>query len=153
MVQSKKSGKRGLSALPLTEKREEYARLMRPGMNKSERARLSVSVGKRAVIGVTGTYMDAAGRRLRYPPVIGQLPPVISARFLSDDERVAISDGLHQGQSLRSIAARLGRSPSTVSREVRRNTPPAALRYLPHVAHKQSAARRRRPGRGEIAAK
>lgn len=94
---------------------------------------------------------DSAGRRLRYPPVISQLKQVTSARF-SDDERVVISDGLHQGQSLRSIAAALGRRPSTVSGEVRRNTPPTALRYLPHVAHKQAAARRRRPGRGMIAA-
>ena len=36
-------------------------------------------------------------------------------------EREEISRGLATGHSLRSIAAKLGRSPSTISREIRRN--------------------------------
>src|ERR1700745_1286858 len=42
-------------------------------------------------------------------------------RALSLSEREEISRGLGVGRSLRSIARQLGRSPSTISREVRRN--------------------------------
>lgn len=41
---------------------------------------------------------------------------------LSDTERETLSLGLAQGQSLRTLAWVLGRAPSTVSREVARNT-------------------------------
>lgn len=44
-----------------------------------------------------------------------------SSRSLTLSEREEISRGLAAGRSLRSIALRLGRSPSTVSREVKRN--------------------------------
>jgi IS30 family transposase len=44
-----------------------------------------------------------------------------SARSLSLVEREEISRGIAVGRSLRSIARRLGRSPSTVSRELKRN--------------------------------
>ncbi|WP_411374904.1 helix-turn-helix domain-containing protein [Arthrobacter sp. MPF02] len=46
-------------------------------------------------------------------------PVVISVRFLSI--RITIADLLHAGRSIRAIAMELGRSPSTVSREIRRN--------------------------------
>ncbi len=41
---------------------------------------------------------------------------------LSDIDRETLSLGLAQGQSLRTLARVLGRAPSTVSREVTRNT-------------------------------
>lgn len=44
-----------------------------------------------------------------------------SSRPLSLDEREEISRGLVAGHSMRWIAAELGRSPSTISREIRRN--------------------------------
>src|SRR6516162_640025 len=44
-----------------------------------------------------------------------------SAIALTLAEREEISRALAEGQSLRSIAAQLGRAPSTVSREIRRN--------------------------------
>ena len=44
-----------------------------------------------------------------------------SSRSLTLSEREEISRGLAAGRSLRSIALRMGRSPSTVSREVKRN--------------------------------
>jgi IS30 family transposase len=40
---------------------------------------------------------------------------------LTRDERVKIETRLENGESLRAIAARLERSPSTLSRELRRN--------------------------------
>jgi len=53
----------------------------------------------------------------------GMRPPTRrrSARSLTVAEREEISRGIVAGGSLRSIALRLGRSPSTVSRELRRN--------------------------------
>ena len=44
-----------------------------------------------------------------------------SQRVLSLDDREEISRGVAAGVSLRSIAAQLGRAPSTISRELRRN--------------------------------
>ena len=44
-----------------------------------------------------------------------------STRVLSLAEREEISRGMAAGQSMRAIAASLGRAPSTVSRELRRN--------------------------------
>ena len=43
---------------------------------------------------------------------------------LRGEEREEISRGIAAGQSMRQIAQRLGRSPSTVSREIRRNLRP-----------------------------
>jgi transposase, IS30 family len=49
-------------------------------------------------------------------------PGPASGRYLSVAEREEIAVGLAAGDSVRMIAARLGRAPSTVSREVRRNS-------------------------------
>ena len=48
-------------------------------------------------------------------------PPRRAQRCLSMAEREEISRGVAAGQSCRQIAARLGRAPSTVSRELARN--------------------------------
>lgn len=58
-----------------------------------------------------------------------------SSRCLSISEREEISRGLIAGQSIRSISRTIGRAPSTVSREVRRNR---GRRY--YRAHKADAA-------------
>ena len=47
---------------------------------------------------------------------------------LTLDEREAISRGIASGQSMRSIATELGRSPSTISREISRNGGPESYR-------------------------
>src|SRR4029453_6209816 len=44
-----------------------------------------------------------------------------AAIALTLPEREEISRGVAEGQSIRSIAAQLGRAPSTISRELRRN--------------------------------
>ena len=58
-------------------------------------------------------------------------------------EREEISRGLAAGVSLRCIARRLGRAPSTVSREVAANG--GRLRYRAAVAHRASRRRAHRP--------
>jgi IS30 family transposase len=76
---------------------------------------------------------------------------VISARYLSEDERIQLAD-LHQaGTSVRGIARTLGRSPSTVSRELRRNATPGG-EYRPHAAQRRAHARRARPKPRKLAA-
>ena len=69
---------------------------------------------------------------------------------MSEDERIIIADRHRAGESLRSIAAELGRAPSTVSRELRRNRNPAG-HYRPHYAQKKARTRRQRPRVGKIA--
>jgi IS30 family transposase len=89
------------------------------------------------------------GRVIDYKSgVTTSLPSVpaeaIHARYLSLPERETIRDLTATGESLRSIAAALGRSPSTISREIARNTVPERG-YLPYAAHRAAAARRPRP--------
>jgi IS30 family transposase len=67
-------------------------------------------------------------RKYRGGEVVGFVPALdrlevreISSRFLSEDERVQIADLHRAGVSGREIARRLGRAPSTISRELRRN--------------------------------
>ena len=63
----------------------------------------------------------------------------------SPEEREKIAIGLERGESIRNIAKKLGRSPSSVGREIRRNTPPFRLvGYRGNRAHQQAAARSRR---------
>jgi len=63
---------------------------------------------------------------------------------------VRIAD-LHQaGLGVRAIAGQLGRSPSTVSRELRRNGQPGSGAYRPFAAQRLAARRPARPGRGKL---
>ena len=62
------------------------------------------------------------------------------------EERYAIMALKKQRYSMRSIARELGRAPSTISREFRRNPRPSGS-YTPSVAHQYAVARRRRSRR------
>jgi len=66
-----------------------------------------------------------------------------SAQHLSLVEREEISRGVAAGEPLRSVARRLGRAPSTVSRELARNG--GRRRYRAHRADKAAWKRARRP--------
>ena len=59
---------------------------------------------------------------------------VISGRYLSVEERIVIADRLLEKTSPKAIAAELGRSPATISREVRRNRHPVTGVYRPYAA-------------------
>ena len=63
------------------------------------------------------------------------------------EERYAMMALKKQHYSLRAIARELGRAPSTISREFRRNPRPSG-RYSSSVAHEYAVARRRRARRG-----
>ena len=140
-------GRRGVA--PQTAKREQWARLTERGASNSEACRIvgiNVRTGKRWRHG--RTVITADGRRLHYAPVITTRKVEISGRYLSQDERVAVADLRRQRHSVRAIAAEIGRSPSTISRELRRNRDPERGQYRPFVAQKLAVDRRVRPGRG-----
>ncbi|MEX3504920.1 IS30 family transposase [Corynebacterium sp. LK2510] len=67
----------------------------------------------------------------------------ISPRYLNIDERIMIADLIRDGHTIRHIARRLGRSASTISREMRRNHH-AFGPYRPDTAQKKAAGRRLR---------
>lgn len=72
-----------------------------------------------------------------------------SSARLSLDERIEIRLGLERGWSLRTIAARIGRHVSTVSREVAANAGRRA--YRPTKAHARAARKARRPKMTKLA--
>lgn len=78
-------------------------------------AKIGLAIGKHAVSVAEYIRNDGGIRPARRCRARGQL---------SVEEREEISRGLAAGQSMRSIAAGLGRTPSTVSREVARNGGP-----------------------------
>jgi transposase, IS30 family len=74
-------------------------------------------------------------------------PPGVtySARYLDREERYELARLREAGLSVRQVAVRLGRSPSTVSRELARNACPRTGGYLPERAHRLAWERQRRP--------
>ena len=74
----------------------------------------------------------------------------ISPRNLSQDERIEIADLRRAGLSMRAIADKLGRAPSTISREPARNATPAGRGYQPFDAHRRATARRARHHRRRV---
>ena len=70
---------------------------------------------------VFGRTSSAIFAHLKPHGGIRPVPRRRSRRVLSTDEREDISRGIAAGGSLRSIAAKLHRAPSTISRELRRN--------------------------------
>jgi transposase, IS30 family len=76
-----------------------------------------------------------------------------SGRYLSEDERETIGLEHAAGLGTRAIARLIGRSPSTVSRELRRNiSVRRPRRYRPRLAQHKAEARARRPKPSKIAA-
>jgi transposase, IS30 family len=104
----------------------------------------------------TGKNWSRGYKTYRNGKVTGFVPPLdrlavreISARFLSQDERIEIADLRQEGLGVRQIADRLGRAPSTVSRELRRNAAGSGG-YRPFEAHRRATARRARHHRRRI---
>ena len=128
------------SAARMRELCEAYWLARRKGLNNT-RATILIGVDRNQ-----GTRWMRAARENGIPR-----PRSTSARYLSLAERETIADGLRQGRPLRAIAAELGRAPSTVSRELRRNACPAQNRYGPFAADRRAEERARRPKPGKVA--
>jgi IS30 family transposase len=114
------------------ETKRQYFRLIREGMKGAEAARrvgVSTSCGSL-------WFLDAGS------VTVNETTP-ISPRFLSQDDRIEIADGLAAGESVKVIAARIGKSFQSVYREIARNCKPDG-HYQPYFAHNEAHQRRRR---------
>ncbi len=70
-------------------------------------------------------------------------------KHLSIAEREEILCGLREKRSIRDIAASLGRSSSSISREILRNKPPQRNSYVPHLAEERAILKCSSRGRTE----
>ena len=114
------------------EVKRRYFELIRSGLSGSEASqRVGVSLSCGSL-----WFIDAGQVAFTDVP--------ISSRFLSQDDRIEIADGLLGGEPVKAIAAWIGKSYQTVYREIARNSKPDS-RYQPWYAHGQAHLRRRRP--------
>ena len=131
---------------PLTGRRDVYVRAMSQGMNNADACRaagVNRKTGQRWRLGRIAID-PTTGARYVYEPIMVRAV-VVSPRFLSATERLTIADSHRAGHSARWIATRLGRSASTISRELQRNSDPATGEYRPHAAQQRMLVRRARP--------
>jgi transposase, IS30 family len=112
-----------------------YWQLMREGVSNAQACRL-LGMHRR-----TGTQLRQA-RNFQIPSVMAR--QVGRGRYLDRRERLQIADLLRLDHSIRSIAAALGRHPSTIKRELDRHRD-AEGRYLPHTADHDARVQRARP--------
>ena len=139
---------------PLTQQREEHARLIARGVSNSEACQIvkvNRRTGTRWLYGRTVPLPNGTSRD--YPAVndIAKEARPRSIRYLSEEERVVISDRRRTQVSMREIARELGRDVSTVSRELARNVDDSR-RYRPSAAQRMATARLARPRVRKVAA-
>jgi transposase, IS30 family len=98
--------------------------------------------------GVSASYAGVINRRMGgvYRPA----GTIYSARYLDREERYELARLREAGCSVREVARRMGRSPSTVSRELARNAAPRGG-YQPERAHRLAWERQRRPKPSKLA--
>ncbi|WUF44003.1 IS30 family transposase [Streptomyces sp. NBC_00483] len=96
-----------------------------------------------------GAPMQSARRFLYQSGGVRLAPQQRAERHLSGSEREEISRGIAAGQSARQLARRLGRSPSTVSREIARNG--GRDHYRAASADEAAYSRGRRPKQAKLA--
>jgi transposase, IS30 family len=70
-------------------------------------------------------------------------------KHFSIEEREVLQKLWWERRSVRHIATEIGRSPSSVSRELRRNFPPEYKVYTPRLAHERALKKRKSRGREE----
>lgn len=129
-------------------RRAKYLDLVRGGMNFTQAAH-AVGVSKRTGKVWRNGRTRSTGRNER--PLVDRCrggmdrPRRTDAGHLCMDERITIA-GMHRaGNSVRAIARALGRAPSTVSRELRRNVDEIGGVYGPHRAQQMATHRLKRP--------
>ena len=119
-----------------------YWQLMRSGLTNT------------AACTILGVNRRTGGRiRTRYrQQTASPTPPIApSGRYLSLHERLQVADLLRLNYSMRRIAAELGRSPSTIKRELDRHRDDQG-RYLPQSADQVALVQRRRPRQHKLIA-
>jgi IS30 family transposase len=120
--------------------KKRYMELLREGYKGAAAARV---VGVSTSLG-SNWFLEAGG-------MLVPDPGPISPRYLTQDDRIAIADGLHAGTSTKEIAVSIGKSFQTVYREVSRNSRPDGS-YQPWWAHNQALLRRCRPKQEKLRA-
>src|SRR5712691_2928685 len=136
-------------ARKLAREREGYFLLMDQGLSSREACKL-VGIHERTGREWRNGRLPSPGHRAKRPARAAALPASGPSRFLTEDERIHVADRLREDAGIREIAAELGRAPSTVSREVRRNARPESGAYRPHAAQRRAEARRPRPKPSKI---
>ena len=136
--------KKGPGRRPLSAKRQKFMELLERGWSIRGAAR-EVGVSRSS-----GTNWTSGMKVIRNGVQVGFVPPLhrlqvrqISARYLSQDERIRIADMRKAGLGVRHIAARLGRAPSTISRELHRKVFDGNG-YAPFDAHQHAVLKRTR---------
>lgn len=114
------------------EVKRRYFELIRQGLSGSA---ASIEVGVSLSCGSVW-FVDSGGVKFIDTPV--------SSRYLSQDDRIEIADGLDAGEPVKQIVAWIGKSYQSVYREIARNRKPDG-RYQPWFAHGQAHLSRRRP--------
>jgi transposase, IS30 family len=116
---------------------------------------ISIGASTRAAALAVGV---SAGRGQAWFRDSGGMPPLDlgepSGRYLSAAEREEIALARASGLTVRAIARQIGRAPSTISRELRRNAAsagPHRCSYRARLAQHKAEARARRPKPGKLA--
>ena len=125
----------------LTDRQDRFVALIGQGVSYFEACRvvgINRRTGTRWRLG--RTIRNTAGEAVHYPPVRILTPQERHPRYLSLEERTVIADLRREKRTLREIAAELGRSAGTISRELRRNVEDDG-RYLPRRADQAATAR------------
>lgn len=138
--------KKGPGRRPLSAKRQRFMELRGQGWSIRGAAR-EVGISRTAANNWTRGYtVYRAGEPVRFVEPLDRLEVrKISPRYLSQQERIEIADLAREGVGVREIARRIGRSPSTISRELKRNrTGGRRPGYRPFEAHRRACARRSR---------
>ncbi len=144
--------RRPQGARKLVRERAEYFRLMALGVSSKEACKLvgiNYRTGKKWR---NGHHSPGAGKKAVPPTTRSVAPPCAPSRYLTEDERVQIADRRRENAGVRQIAAELGRSASTISRELRRNAHPGSGAYRPYAAQRRAEERRPRPKPSKIGA-
>jgi IS30 family transposase len=110
--------------------RKELWRLYREGVS-------AIEISKALALSVPTVHTNIT-RGGGFEPRIGR-----RADALTESEREEIAIGVARGLSMRALARALCRAPSTISREVRRNS--TAAGYRAHIAERAAWRRARRP--------
>lgn len=142
--------KKGPGRRPQSAKRQRFMELRARGWSVSAAARES------GVSRTCGANWARGHKVYRNGVAVGFVAPLdrlavrpVSARYLTQDERIEIADSRRAGLGVRAIAERLSRAPSTISRELRRNAV-TGRGYHPFDAQRRATVRRARRHRRRV---
>lgn len=129
-------------------RRDHYFELLLAGCNSTQAAR-QVGVSKRTAKVWRNGRTRSNGRNeassVRFYNLSMKTTHGIHNRYLNQEERIEIAGRLIHKESIRAIAKALGRSPSTICREIDKNTDDKTARYNPYAAEAMAQKRLPRP--------